>query len=65
MEPLLFGLPSHPDHHRALSSIPRALRYVLISCCPATESSLTLVAIPWIAALEASVSFTVSYLFST
>ena len=29
--PLLFGFPSHLGHHRALSRVPCAIQYVLIS----------------------------------
>ena len=63
IEPLLFGLPSHSDHHSALSRVPRALRYVLISCCPVTESSPTLFVTVWITALEASLSFTITVIY--
>ena len=29
--PLFFGFPSHLDHHRALSRVPCAIQYVLIT----------------------------------
>ena len=40
--PLFFGLPSHLDHHRALSRAPCAIEWVLIRFSLVPQSCLTL-----------------------
>ena len=46
MQPLFLGFPSHLGHHRALSRVPCALQYVLISYLFYTQYQQCTVSVP-------------------